>query len=220
MVFHPSGMRLLLCLAGALAAGAQPISFGVKAGVPVTDSLNTSQGFNVNFTSANNRYLVGPTVELKLPFGLGVEFDALYRRLNYNGRFFGVDTSETSRTTGNAWEFPLLAKYRFPTKVVRPYVDAGIAWDTLSGLSQTATTFGIPTGIVTTTTSNPPELRHTTTTGFVIGGGIDVHALIVHVSPEIRYTRWGSQHFLFSNPNGGGLHSNQDQVELLVGITF
>ena len=39
--------------------------------------------------------------------------------------------SHRGKTTGNDWEFPLLAKYRFHLKAVRPYVDAGIAWETL-----------------------------------------------------------------------------------------
>jgi opacity protein-like surface antigen len=101
---------------------------------------------------------------------------------------------------------------------VRPYVDAGIAWDTLQGLKQTVTQTVIPTNITsTTTTSNPAELHKNTTTGFVIGAGVDVHVLLIRISPEIRYTRWGAEHFLSSN---GGLHSNQNQAEFLVGITF
>jgi opacity protein-like surface antigen len=76
----------------------------------------------------------------------------------------------------------------------------------------------IPAGITsTTTTSNPPELHKKTTTGFVVGAGLDVHVLVIHISPEVRYTRWGAQHFL--SPNGG-LQSNQNQAEFLVGITF
>ena len=51
----------------------------------------------------------------------------------------------------------------------------------------------------------------------MIGAGLDIHALILHVSPEFRYTRWGAQHFLSSN---GGLGSSQNQAEFLVGITF
>ena len=35
--------------------------------------------------------------------------------------------------------------------------------------------------------------------------------------PEIRYTRWGAQHFFDVN---GLLHSNVNQGEFLLGITF
>ena len=215
-------MKLLcLWLLGALSALAQPVSFGVKGGVPLTDFFNVATEGNfgnvVNYLSSTNRYIIGPTVELRLPFGLSVEVDALYRHLNYNSTSMGVDVFTSSATTGNAWEFPVLAKYRLPSKIVRPYVDAGIAWDTLSGLTQSITTTVFPTQTTNTTTSSPAELQHNTTTGFVIGSGIDIHALFLHVSPEIRYTRWGSQHFL--SP-GGGLSSNQNQAEFLLGITF
>ena len=87
---------------------------------------------------------------MRLPFGFGVEFDALYRHLNYTSFHIGsnpigsVDFLVNSSTTSGAWEFPLLAKYHFPTKIVRPYVAAGIAWDTLSGLTQTITRTVIP----------------------------------------------------------------------------
>jgi opacity protein-like surface antigen len=149
---------------------------------------------------------------LHLPFGLGVEVDILYRHFDYNGSGTLVDVITNSRTTGNAWEFPLLAKYRFPTKLVHPYVDAGVAWDTLSGLTE-----AITRNSITTSTSSPAELNTTATRGLVMGAGLSVKLLMVHVSPEIRITRWGTQHFI--DPNGL-LHSNLNQGEFLLGITF
>ena len=208
---------VLLLLLGAAAAFSQPFSFGVKAGVPLTDFLTTVQSPNFGFNSNTKRYIVGPTVELRLPFGLGIELDALYRRLDYTSSGNLVDVFISGNTTGNAWEFPLLVKYRFPSKIVRPYVDAGVAWDTLSGLTQTVTQTLFPTRTTTTTTSNPAELNKNTVRGFVTGVGLDVKVLFIHLSPEIRYTRWGAQHFLSSN---GGLQSNQNQAEFLLGITF
>ena len=50
-----------------------------------------------------------------------------------------------------------------------------------------------------------------------MGAGLSVKVLVIHVSPEIRFTRWGAQHFI--DPNGM-LHSNANQGEFLVGITF
>lgn len=208
---------LCLLLLGVFSAFAQPFGFGVKGGVPVTDFLDTVQNPE-NFHTTTSRYIIGPTVELRLPFGFGVELDALYRHLNYTSSGNLVDVIVNSKTTGNAWEFPLLAKYRFPAKVMRPYVDAGVAWNTLQGLTQTVTRAVIPSHITTTTTtSNPAELNKNTTRGFVVGAGLDVHVLLIHISPEVRYTRWGAENFLSSN---GGLRSNQNQAEFLLGITF
>ena len=134
-------MRLvcLLFLSTGLAF-AQPFSFGVKGGLPLTDFVNAVNTQNFTASANTHRYIVGPTAELRLPFGLGVEFDVLYRHFGYDssGGISGITSTFTTRdTTGSAWEFPLLAKYRFPAKVLRPFVDAGVAWDTLSGLTQT-----------------------------------------------------------------------------------
>ena len=206
---------LFLLLFGAVSAWAQLFSYGVRAGVPLTDFLNAAQSQHFAFNATTNRYIVGPTAELNLPFGLGVEFDILYRHFNYNGSGSLLDVVTSSRTTGNAWEFPLLAKYRIPKlplKVVHPYVDAGVAWDTLSGLTE-----AITRNSITTSTSSPAELNTTATRGFVMGGGLTVKVLRINVSPEIRFTRWGAQHFI--DPNGL-LHSNLNQGEFLLGITF
>jgi len=102
--------------------------------------------------------------------------------------------------------------------VARPYIEGGVAWDTLQGLTQDITRTVIPTKTTTTTsTSSPAELHKSTTTGFVLGAGVNVKLLVIHISPEIRYTRWGAKHFL--DPNGG-FGSNQNQAEFLVGISF
>lgn len=186
----------------------------------MNDFLSTAQSGSFSFSSNTNRYIIGPTAELRLPFGLGVEVDALYRHFSFTGSGTIAGTGITilnSTTTSGAWEFPLLVKYRLPGKIVHPYVDGGVAWDTLSGLTQAVTTTVAGVTGSRSSTSNPPQLVNSTSTGFVLGAGISVKALLIRVSPEVRYTRWGSQHFL--DPNGG-LSSNQNQAEFLVGITF
>jgi opacity protein-like surface antigen len=230
-------MRLwVIFLAGAPLALGQPFSFGVKGGVPPTDFLSATNSGGLGYFTTTNRYIVGPEAELRLPFGFSVEFDALYRHLNYTNFRNSVDVLLDSSTTSGAWEFPLLAKYRFPTKIVRPYVAGGIAWDRLSGLTQTITQTVIPTGVTSTSrTSNPAELGDKTVTGFVASFGVDLHLLFLDISPEIRYTRWGSQHFgtpffaviqtgvgLVNALPGtiGTIQSNRNQAEFLVGFTF
>src|SRR5689334_23011519 len=163
-------MRTLLLVAiGAVSAFAQPIGFGLKAGVPLTDFTNAVSNGRFDYTSNTQRYIVGPMAELRLPFGLGVEFDVLYRRFSYNS--FVTGTGVTASTSGNAWEFPLVAKYRFPSKIARPYIEGGIAWDTLTGLSQDVRTALNNVGV--TSTGTPAELQKKTTTGFVMGVGLD-----------------------------------------------
>jgi hypothetical protein len=196
----------LLCVFAASAA-AQPFSAGVKVGLPLTDFINTVSGESSTVT---NRYLVGPTAELHLPFGFGIEVDALYRHFNYQNIIGSGATALTSVNTAGAWEFPVLLKYRFKGEVARPFVDAGVAWDTISGLSNE-----LKNSVSGGTIANPSGQQNSTTTGFVMGGGLDIH-LLVHIMPELRYTRWTSQHFNVSNV----LNSNQNQAEFMVGITF
>ena len=213
-------MRLLsLLLLTTAAAFSQPFSFGVKGGLPLTDFVNAVNTQNFTSSANTHRYIVGPTAELRLPFGLGVEFDILYRHFGYDssGGISGITSTFTAKdTTGSAWEFPLLAKYRFPGKVLRPFVDAGVTWDTLTGLTQTVRNT-VATVTNTTTSSTPPELNKKTTRGFVMGAGLDVKVLVIHLSPELRYTHWGSAHFV--DPVGL-ITSKQNQAEFLLGITF
>jgi opacity protein-like surface antigen len=213
---YPEAMRsVLLLLLGAATAFPQSLTFGLKGGVPFSDFTKAVSSGTINFNDNTRRYIVGPTVELRLPFGLSVEVDALYRRFNYNQFIGGTAGTTAISTSGNAWEFPVLGKYRFPAPIARPYVTGGVAFDTLSGLKQAVRNAVATTGVISS--SHPAELNKKTTVGYVVGVGLDVKALIIHVSPEIRYTRWGAKHFL--DPNGL-LRSNQNQAEFLVGITF
>ena len=223
-------MRLpLLSLAVAASALAQPVTFGVRAGMPLTDFISTVQtqrvegllGIFPGFQSNTRPYVFGPSIELRLPAGLGIELDALYRRTNYSGTSvanngLNVITTTVTSASANAWEFPLLLKYRFHVPVVKPYVDAGFAWDTLAGLRQSIRQT-VATITNASTTSTPADLHKKGTSGFVMGAGVDIHAAVIHLSPEVRYTRWGSPHF--EDP-AGLVKSNQSQAEFLLGITF
>ena len=210
-----------LCLLFLFAAAAfsQPFSYGVKGGMPMTDFVDAVRAQNINASTTTNRYIVGVTGEARLPFGLGVEMDILYRHFRYSSSSgVGNLTSNLTSidTTAGSWEFPILAKYRFKGKIVHPFVDAGVAWDKLSGLTQTVTSV-VASVTKTSTTSSPAELANDTTRGYVIGGGVDVKALVIHITPEVRFTRWGAKQFI--DP-AGIINSKQNQAEFLVGFTF
>jgi hypothetical protein len=188
---------LLLLLAALSSAWAQPFSAGLKAGVPFTDvitAVNTGGGSILSSTSTD-RFIVGVTAELHLPLGLSIEGDVLYRRFNYQ-----MVTTGSLSSSSNDWEFPILAKYKFPSKIVRPYIDGGIAWTTLQGLASSVSS----------------GLKNGTTDGIVLGAGVEIKALVIRISPEIRYTHWSSQAF-----TGASLfQSNQNQADFLLGVTF
>ena len=210
---------LCILILTAAAAFSQPFSFGVKGGMPMTDFLAVARTQNITASTTTNRYIVGVTAELRLPFGLGVEADVLYRHFRYSssGSVGSIASNITNiDTTSGAWEFPLLAKYRFKGKIVHPFIDGGVAWDKLSGLTQTVQSV-VASVTKSSTTSTPVELGNSTTRGYVIGAGVDVKALVIHITPEVRFTRWGAKHFI--DP-AGLLNSKQNQAEFLLGITF
>ena len=96
---------ILLFLFGSSLILAQPISFGVKGGLPLTDFIDTVSGPSTNITQKTHIYIVGPTVELRLPGGFGIELDALYRRFSYNASSNLVTALLNTRTTGADWSW-------------------------------------------------------------------------------------------------------------------
>lgn len=192
----------ILLGAGASSAFAQlPFGLGLKGGVGLTDAYQDNTFSSVRTYSDAKDYIIGPFAELRLPFGFGVEADALFRPLSFAIQAPGFSSS----TRFSTWEFPILAKYRFKAPIARPYIDAG--------------------PVFRTTTENTQFLSNH---GFAAGGGIDIKLLFLHLSPEIRYIRWGSDSSNASIPAGTGTasfgtdyaHSNLNQVEFLVGISF
>ena len=194
----------MVCFASAHAVAQLPVGIGIKGGVAVTDAFeNNTLSYENRLTativvhnySPSKDYLVGPFIELRLPLGFGVEADGLYRQLHFATLVTGATTPYEIRS--NSWEFPILAKYRFKLPIARPYIDAGPSFRTSSN------------------TFSGSTLSHS---GFAAGAGVDIKALLLHISPEIRYTRWAAD----SIPAGttDPPYSNENQVELLVGIGF
>lgn len=188
--------------AGVSSAFAQlPFGLGLKGGVSLTDAYQNNMLVDVRTYSDAKDYIIGPFAELRLPFGFGVEADALYRPLSFATQTTGFSSS----TRFSTWEFPILAKYRFKFPIARPYIDAGPSFRTTTDNTQLLSNHGI-----------------------AVGGGVDIKALFLHVSPEIRYTRWGRDSSNGSIPAGSGrlsfgpgyAQSNVNQVEFLVGISF
>jgi hypothetical protein len=203
-----------LFLCSVIPGYSQLLSFGVKGGVPLTDPLASSQDAYGATTHGIRRYVVGATGELHLPFGVSVEVDALYRRLGYDSysstfltganEWFNGPSSQIiiaqSRTTGNDWQFPVLAKYAFARRpFVSSFVDAGLTFRHVSF-------------------SNAP-IANPNSAGVTVGGGITFKVLSIRLSPEIRYTRFptdvvGSKYYSYL------IHSTSNQADFLVGFTF
>jgi outer membrane protein W len=205
-------MRLFLILLTVAPLAFGQLSVGIKAGVPLTDTLDVANSVTNGYTTNTKRYTVGPMVELRLPWGLGVEVDALYKNVNYNG----LTTGSTSSTTGSAWQFPVIAKKRFSGGAIRPYIGAGPSFQHLFSLKQVTTFF--TGGATTTTTGDPKEINDRSGIGGALEGGFELHIGPLKLSPEVRYTRWGSPTFLSTFRQGVDL--NRNQAEFLLGIAF
>ena len=205
---------LIAVLFGSISLFAQPVSIGVKGGVPITDAFHTVQGDEASYATNTKRYLVGPTGELHLPLGFSIEIDALYERLGYQYQAFPTTGTVTSQTVANSWEFPLLIKWAFPGGPIRPFVDAGASFRHISGVHQIQEIFGMGS----TSTNHPVEFRKSTDEGFVFGGGLEFKFGHLRISPELRYTLWGSENF--RDPVQSLLNTNRNQGDFLLGITF
>ena len=145
----------------------------------------------------------GPTLEVHLPLSFSVEADALLRPLNLTSTVTVTTTSggastSTRSTTFNSWEFPLLAKYRLPGRLIRPFVEAGPSFRETNG--------------------SPSDTSRLSSAGFTAGVGVEGRFGPIRIVPGVRYTRWGAD----SNANLAPFipQSNINQAEFLVGLTF
>lgn len=164
--------------------------FSVGAKIGVPLSESfVDDGGKFTYSHSTGRYIVGASAEVRIPF-IGLGVEADALYRRYN---LGGGVNE--------FEFPILVKYRFPGLIVHPFVDAGPTFNYVSdpGL------FGVR--------------LHQSSAGVAIGGGLEIKALIVRVSPELRYTHWRNRN-IDLGPVNGGLSSSQNQLEFLVGIRF
>ena len=205
----------LLVFAAVLTAAAQPVSFGVKGGVPITDAFDTARGNQAAYATNTHRYLVGPTVQLNLPFRFSVEVDALYRRLGFDYNQFGGPGSPTfTSTTANSWEFPVLGKWAVLPGPVRPFIDFGANFRHISGVDQIRNT----AAAVNVNVSSVPEFHKDFDIGATFGAGVEFKAGWLRLTPEFRYTRWGTENF--RDPIADLLRTNKNQGDFMLGLTF
>jgi hypothetical protein len=188
---------LLLGLMASSSFASQFLSVGVKAGVPFTDAFSgDTYGTSPNIfrsTSGDTSYLVGPTGEIHLILGLSVEADALYRPLHLNVE--NASGNPVADHSYASWEFPILAKWRFPFPVLKPYIEGGPSFRAIGG-----------------TASN-----YLSNDGITFGVGLELHVSRVRIGPELRFTHWGSDGV---GAAANGFSSNQNQGEFLVGFSF
>ena len=204
-------------LLAATSLAAQSVSAGFKLGAPLTEPYTYLPNFS---TFTQGRWTGGPTVELHLPYRFSLELDALYRNSHSSFSYpFSLGpnsnayvTSSTQKT--NAWDFPLLLKYRFRVAMLHPFISGGYQWTRQSNDGISSYTCTGPQG-----SCKPADYPFPTPSGgrfqnvFVrhgpaAGAGLDFKTRYVTISPELRFTR----------PTNSG--RNDNNFTALVGFTF
>jgi hypothetical protein len=187
----------MVFLGGASSGFGQSFSAGITGGLGLTDGIQNQSVDGYHFYSDSKDYIVGPMVELGLPFHLSVEADALYRPLSLASYITLENGLNTAIAHGsvNTWEFPLLAKYKFSFPLIKPFVELGPSFRAAGNFNGTS-----------------PSHR-----GVTLGGGVEAHLLWLKIAPQIRYTHWAPDN---ASPSLAVPLANPNQVEFLVGLSF
>jgi hypothetical protein len=208
-----AGMRhfSILFLSCCACAG-QSLSIGITGGGRPTDDVTSSA------TPESRRYVVGPMIELGLPLGFAVEFDALYHRNGYLVEHSNFAASVVESERANSWEFPILLKYKLPIPKVKPFAEVGLAPRSISGtISESGVNVNVLTG-QQTPFSGSSKTDWSNSVGVVAGGGVQFGVGRLRVSPELRYTHWTSTPINGFFSDGPSYYSTQEQVDVLIGI--
>jgi hypothetical protein len=182
---------LILCCCGQMIA--QRVHVGIKGGLPLTSTSETGRevgryGGQTNFQM--KRYTVGPTIEVGLPFGLGLEANALYKHARQD-RFSGpapTGTLTQQATRMDIWEIPLLLKYQWKTRGLQPFAAAGSTLRRIEDLDidliSIPTFPNFPGTRERFTVSSGEPIRY----GVTLGGGLTWKLRFLRLEPELRYT--------------------------------
>lgn len=193
-------MRKLILLSILTAASACPqaLSVGVIGGAPFNDVVNNASVSGIQTVAKSRNFTMGPALQVNLPASLRLEVDALYRPYSFS--LAGLGSNQN--VSANQFRFPVLLQYRFGTPVVKPFVEGGLSFDHLAGLSSAAKSI----------LSGPGALLHQSDASVVLGAGVDVKIPFVRISGELRFTRQTVSNFQSI--------SNLNQAEVLFGIHF
>ena len=251
---YSSRFILFICVTASVANAQIQFHFGVEAGVPLTDTLvsttvasNSSLSANVSifsfdrYNSETKRLLIGPTVRVELQHGLGIEFDVLYQRVDYDhailnsqalGQFFNQSFEQT---TANRWQFPLLIQYSRNLSKAKVYMEAG---PSISRIANSRSTISSTSSNGSSTSSNTSTVtgQGGTLAGVTAGAGVDLPFFRLHLRPELRYSHWFSPSTvsgtgaviaavplffqLASPPLSPAFRTTQNEAAFLLGLTF
>ena len=106
-------------------AYSQLLSFGVKAGTPLTTPYTTQFIPDGGASTGEQRFTVAPTIEVHLPLHLSVEADALWRQSSFSEASAHINPLHA---TVNDWQIPSLGKYEEKVGPLHPFIDGGVVY--------------------------------------------------------------------------------------------
>ena len=202
MLARSSRLFLIFSVTVASAFSQIRLSPGFRIGTPLTDTLissssSSSDGDSSSFNRSNSvtkRLLVGPSLRLELPRGPGLEFDALYQRINSDYASGSQSTGYSDRSfeqvTANRWQFPLLLEYSHRVEKISPFAEAGPSISTMLGGKGTSTSTSLISPSPATASTSAWNIPASTNAGITAGGGIEIPAFGRHLRAEIRFSHW------------------------------
>jgi hypothetical protein len=206
-------------LLAALPACGQHFSFGIIGGGIAAGGLDPLAQNSWD----GKRYSVGATAEVTVPLPrFSVEVDALLQHTGARAAGCVFTYCSYVEVRANIFEFPALVKYRAWRSA---FVGAGPAYHWVRhgrGGALSWRNGQISPGEVVDMTlhRNRAAMAAETNAGVVAGGGVELRAGRLVISPQFRYTRWASRYWEFSGSRGFFTGSNLNQAEGLVGVRF
>jgi opacity protein-like surface antigen len=212
-----------MILLAVLPACGQRLSIGVIGGGVATGGLDPA----ADNLWDGKRYTVGVSAAVSLPLPrISVEVDGLYKHAGQRAQDCAFTSCSYSEVRADVFEIPVLLKYRLLQHApVAPFVGAGVSYQHVragSGTLLTWRTGPVVAGEAVDLTVHrfPLTMPAENHVGMVAGGGIELRAGRIRVSPELRYTRWNSAYWESAGPRGFFTASNLNQVEFLISIRF
>lgn len=206
---------VVILLALGVPAVAQRVAAGARVGGRAGGDVDSYWA-----TSESKRYVLGPTVEVRLLPRLSFEADALYRRIGLRTADGGFWGSTETGYRANAWEFPLLAKYSQPLAGARLSVSGGYAPRRISGSFHTEVVNVNPTSGQSSRYEWSDSWKPDVTHGVVAGAGIEVSVGHLGLAPEFRYTRWNQDPLALYGSHGFSVSMSRNQYDVLLGMVW
>lgn len=198
---------------------------------PFTGLLESVTIVTTSASAPTTRFAWGPTFQFNLSPRIGVNLEFVTRTVEFetsvtteldapNLETVQFITSRVEQTQARYWDFPVLLRYYLndPGGGPRPYLTGGFALRKVTSLAGTLETIDeedleLGTSEITDAATVP---ANETGGGAAIGIGLHlVDDVGVKLEIEARFTRWLQRSFA-----SGLANSNQNQVEVLIGITF